>query len=131
MIMIMNVDMKRVNTVQSCCGFFFFVNWLQNKKNLHDFVDCVHALQFNAPGRLSQVNPGVQKISPKDLSCPFSSLPFPPLLLLPPAAGLDLARDLDSPGPRFSHHVSAWENRPNHSTASAGSVLTQSPGEAL
>lgn len=70
---------------------FFFVNWLQNKKNLHDLVDCVHALQFNAPGRLSQVNPGVQKISSHHLVVLlFSTLPpphthffsFPKLLVL-------------------------------------------------
>lgn len=72
--------------------------------------------------RLAQVNPGVQEMP----DFPFPSPPPPP-----PSPGLDLARDLDSPGPRFSHHDPSWENRPNHSTASAGSVLTQSPGEEL
>lgn len=105
------------------------VFWLRGGKNGHDLVDCVSALDLNAASYLSRVNPGV----PKGLSpSPFSSHTHPsPPVFLTPAVGLDLARDLVSAGPRFSHHVPTSENRPNHSTASAGSVLTQSPGEEL
>lgn len=59
-------------------------------------LDCV-----SAPGCLSQVNPGIHS---HWLPRSFSSLSSFSLFFLP-AAGLDLAHDLDSPGPRFSRHV--------------------------
>jgi len=103
-------------------------NLLQEEDHLHGVVDCVNAQAVNAPPPPSlQVNPGVQNM-PDFVHAHF---PSPRAFILVPAVGLDLARDLDSPGPRSSHHDPASENRPNHSTASAGSVLTQSPGEEL
>lgn len=113
----------------------FLANWLQEKKergkkktpNLHYLLDCVSAAGLNATARLSQVNPNVQKISPHWLVCPFSSFSFS----FPELLDLIWSVILDSPGPRLPHHVPVRENRSNHSTASAGSVLTQSPGEEL